>query len=370
MKTAVIGCGMISDIYLTNLITRFPDVDVVACCARTIESARRRADQFYIKACTLEEILTDQSIQLVVNLTPPQVHGTIVRKALEVGKHVYTEKPLAATYQEGVELVALAEERGCYLGAAPDTFLGTALQTARTTLDSGVIGAVTGCSVSLNRRMEHFYEFLDFTRQKGGGMGADIGPYYLTALLFLLGPVRAVCGMTATTHPVRVNRRIGAPGFGQTYIVENDNQFAAVLQFSTGILGTIYLNGDSIFPEVPHFAIYGTKGVLYLPNPDEFDGEVRLLLPSKCGDGIVSWKSLPRSGQFCSNSRGAGVAEMVDAIRKGRTCRTDREMAVHLLEILDAVEQSQSESRTVFLQSTFQRPALLPVWEPWMGYKQ
>ena len=365
MKTAVVGCGMISEIYLSNLTKRFPDIEVAACCAATMESARRRADQFGIRACTLEEILKDQSIELIVNLTPPLVHAAIIRQALEAGKHVYTEKPLATSYPEARQLAQLADSKGLYLGVAPDTFLGDALQTAQAAVQAGAIGEVTGCSISLNRRMEHFYEFLTFTRQPGGGMGQDIGPYYFTAALSLLGPVRRVCGMTATTHPERVNRREGSEEYGKAYQVENENQFAAVLQFQSGVLGTVYLNGDSIFPEMPHFAIYGTKGILHLPNPDEFGGEVRLLLPSACGSGIVSWKRLQGTGRFSDNSRGVGVAEMAEAIRAGRGNRASKEMGVHLLEILDAVYGAGG--KTVTLESTFQPPQPMAEWEPWMG---
>lgn len=367
MKLAVVGCGAISDIYLENMIHRFPELEVVACCASRLENAQRKAMQYGIRADTLEGILADEEIELIVNLTPPMVHAEIIRAALEAGKHVYTEKVLATDYPTAKELCALADEKGLYLGAAPDTHLGEAIQTARRAIDEGVIGTVTGCSISLNRRMEHFYEFLPFTRQYGGGMGYDIGPYYLAAAMSILGPVTEVCGMIETTRPQRINNREGHPDYGKPYTVENENQFAAVLRLENGTLCTVYLNGDSVFPEQPHFAIYGTGGILYIANPDEFGGEVRVLEGSPCGSGIVNYRTLPGSGMFADNSRGLGVAEMVDAIRSGRKNRASKELAAHIIELLDAVILSGREGRTVRLESTFRRPEPLGEYEAWMG---
>lgn len=367
MKVAVIGCGAISDIYLQNMIRRFPELEVVCCCASTIKSAQRKAKQYGIAACTVEEVLQNSEIELVVNLTPPMVHGDIIRRALNAGKHVYTEKVLATDYQTAKELCALADEQNLYLGSAPDTHLGEAIQTARKAIDAGVIGTVTSCSISLNRDMEHFYEFLPFTRQAGGGMGYDIGPYYLATALSILGPVEEVSGMTHTSRPNRINRREGHPDSKKPYTVENENLFAAVMRFRSGVLGTIHLNGDCVFPEQPHFAIYGTEGILYLPNPDEFGGEVRVLEPAPCGSGIVRYKTLEGNGMFSENSRGLGVAEMVDAIRKGRPNRASKEMAMHTIELIDAVILSENERRTISLESTFQRPEPLEGYESWMG---
>ncbi len=367
IKVAVIGCGAISDIYLRNMICRFPELEVVCCCASTIESARRKADQYGIVARTVEEALGDPEIELVVNLTPPGVHGEMIGKALRAEKHVYTEKVLAADYPTARELCQLADEMGLYLGCAPDTHLGEAIQTARRAVDTGVIGTVTSCSISLNRGMEHFYEFLPFTRQPGGGMGYDIGPYYLAAALSILGPVEEVCGMTHTSRPNRINRREGHPDFGKPYMVENENLFAAVTRFRSGVLGTVHLNGDCVFPEQPHFAIYGTKGVLYLANPDEFGGEVRVLEPAPCGSGIVRYRTLEGSGLFADNSRGIGVAEMADAIRRGRPNRASKELALHMMELLDGVICSGKEGRTIVLESTFRRPEPLAEYESWMG---
>lgn len=366
MKIGIIGCGMISDIYLRNLIGRFQNTEVVACCATSLESSGKKAEQYQIQSCSLEDLLGNREIELVVNLTPPLVHGTIIRKALESGKHVYTEKPLAAGYQEAASLAALADEKGLYLGVAPDTFLGDGIQTAYLALERGEIGEITGFSISLNRRMEHFYERLPFTAQPGSGMGHDIGPYYFTALFSLLGPICEVSGMVDTSRPTRVYKENDRRG--ETYEIQNENRFAAVLRMRSGILGTIYLNGDSVFPEMPHFAIYGTKGILYLPNPDEFGGEVRILQGAPCGSGIQSYRTIRGTGLFKEDSRGLGVAEMVHAIDQGRPNRAAKEMGVHLVEVLDAIHVSSRSGRRVEVNSVFQRPEPIVEWEDWMGY--
>ena len=367
MKIGVVGCGAISDIYLQNMTSRFPELEVAACCAGHLSNAQKKAEKYGLRACTLDELLSDAAIELVVNLTPPQAHADIIRQALLAGKHVYTEKVLAVRAREAEELVDLAHKRGLYLGSAPDTFLGDALQTARSALDAGLIGEVTGCHASLNRGMGHFYEFLAFTRQPGGGMGFDTGPYYLSALLYLLGPVAEVSGMTATSRPERINRREGHPDFGKPYIVENENVFTALLRFRSGILGTVNLNGDCVFPEQPHFVIYGTKGILFLPNPDEFGGEVRILHGAPCGSGIVNYEILKGSGLFSGNSRGLGVAEMVHAINAGRENLASASMAAHAVEIAESVVRSGETGSVQSLRTTFERPALLGGYQEWMG---
>ena len=367
MNIAVVGCGAISDIYLTNMINQFPNLNVVACCATSLQNSDRKAEKYHIQSRTLEQVLEDPEIQMIVNLTPPLAHGEIIRKAIEAGKHVFTEKVLATNFAEAKYLADLAEQKGVYLGSAPDTFLGNGIQTARKALDEGRIGQVTSCHISLNRRMEHFYEFLDFTRLPGGGIGYDMGPYYLTNILSMLGPVRTVCGKIATSRPNRVNHREGSPNFGKEYTVENENIFTAILEFDSGVLGTVHLNGDSVFPEQPYCAIYGTEGILYFPNADHYGGEVRILRGMPWESGVVEENVLAECGMFGENSRGLAVAEMAQAIEEHRPNRASKEMAVHVVEILDGVVTSAREARTVCMTTTFSQPASMLRWEPWMG---
>ena len=356
MKTAVVGCGAISDIYLQNMIQRFSCLEVVSCCAKHRSSAEKKAAQYGLQASTLDAICADPSIELIVNLTPATEHTAIIRQALEAGKHVYTEKVLTADFEEAKELLALADARGLRLGCAPDTFLGGALQTARWALDGGMIGEVTSVQAFVNRDMLALYPVYRFTTTPGAGIGFDLGIYYLTALLSLLGPVQEVCGMTTTRHPFGVFDDPSSPDFGQRYAVENEDQMMAVLSFASGVLGTLHFSGTSIFPECPGIWIYGTQGILRLPDPNGFGGE--LTLQQK---GMQTPVVLPLNHGFCGNSRGLGCAELAWAVRQNRPHRARAQMAVHAVEVLNAIVQSSQTKRHQTVETRFERPAPLPV---------
>lgn len=355
MKTAVVGCGAISDIYLQNLIQRFSAVEVVACCSKGGASAQKKAEAYGISAVTLADICADPSIELVVNLTPATEHFAIIRQLLEAGKHVYTEKVLTADLEEAKQLAQLAAQKGLRLGVAPDTFLGGALQTARQLLDQGILGEVTSVQAFVNRDMKSLYPVFRFTTTPGAGIGFDLGIYHLTALLSLLGPVREVCGMTATLHPFGVFEDPTLPEFGQSYPVQNEDMMMACLAFQNGVLGTLHFSGNAIFPECPGLWICGTEGILRVPDPNGFGGE--LTLQKK---GMETPLVLPLNHGFCSNSRGVGCAELVWALRAGRPHRASAEMAVHAVEVLNAVVRSSETKTHQTLHTTFRRPAPLP----------
>lgn len=263
MKTAVVGCGAISDIYLTNMINRFDILEVAACCARNPEHAARKAQQYGIKASTYEEILADESIELIVNLTPAPAHYEIIKKALEAGKHVYTEKSMTVSLEEAAELVRLSEEKGLYLGSAPDTFLGSSFQTARKAIDDGLIGEITSCTVAANRDLNFLCSISSFLLMPGGGICYDYGVYYLTALVSILGSVRRACGIVRNPYPLRTNCNPSSPDFGKEMIHKNESQVSAVLDFADGFTGTFQLNGDSI--------IFDQAGIT-ITEPGEFSG--------------------------------------------------------------------------------------------------
>jgi len=366
MKIGVIGCGDISRIYLQNMTSRFPGLEVIGCCARTFSHAEARAREFGIRAMTLDQLLRDPEIELVVNLTPPAVHFSVIEQALLAGKHVYTEKVIAPSCQEAARLAELARSRNLVLCAAPDTFLGDALQAARRTVDSGLLGTITSCHASINRQMGHFYEFLDFTCQPGGGIGYDLGIYYLTAFLSLLGPVAEVFGYTATSRPQRINEKKDSPHFGESYTVENENLMMSVLRFRSGVLGTLHFNGDAVMPENPYFTILGTKGILYLSNPDHFGGRLVLMRSGDhCCEPADVTVPIDSSGRFSDNCRGIGVAEMADAIRCGRVPRAECHMPVHAIEILDGIVASGKSGSSVPIRSVFDRPLPADDSEAW-----
>lgn len=325
-----------------------------------MESARKRAEQFGIQAVTVEEIMGDATIDIVVNLTPVGAHYDIVRRALEAGKHVYTEKVIAENYEKAKELATLAEGKKLYLGVAPDTFLGSAIQTAHQAVLEGKIGTPTSVTMVLNRNAGLLYELLNFTTLPGAGIGFDVGIYYLTALLSILGPVEEVCGMVQTNRPVRTYMMEQNPKKGQTFEVQNENLMSASLRFANGALGTILFNGDCIFPEAPYLAIQGTEGILYLPDPNHFGGDVRYL-PQAIDPLNMADKPevLPTEFGFSLNSRGLGVAEMADAILAGRPNRTDKWLACHALEVLEGIVTSSEKKQFSQIISRFQIPEIL-----------
>ena len=237
VKTAVIGCGAISDIYLTNMTGRYATLDVVACCASLRENAEKKAAQYGIRAASTEEILADPEVELIVVLTPAPSHYELVKKALLAGKHVYTEKPIATELFKAQELLALATERGLLLGAAPETFMGSAVQTTRKALNEGLIGELTSFHVVANRDLTVLASFAKFLRQPGGGICYDYGVYYLTALVSLLGPVESVFAKVGNHSRVRRNMIPDSPEFGQEYIYDNEAQVNAILTTKSGVTG-------------------------------------------------------------------------------------------------------------------------------------
>ncbi len=363
VKTAVVGCGSISDIYLTNMINRHNNLEVVSCCAKHMESAQKKAAQYGIKACTFEEILGDASIEMVVVLTPAPTHYELIKQALLAGKHVYTEKTMTLTTEEAGELVALADEKGLYLGSAPDTFLGSGLQTARKAIDDGRIGEVTGFLVCANRNTDILTSIFSFLRMPGGGVGADYGVYYLTALVSLLGPVERVNAVYANPRERRTNIFPQSPEFGKEFTYPNESQISAVLQFESGVTGTFSINGESILKDLAVFYIYGTKGVLKLGDANQFGGEVTLITCEAANPFEEKAEVLEPVSALSENSRGIGPAEMAAAIREGHRHRTDKRMARHVLDVICRMEESSKSGAFVKVESSCEKPKAFGDWE-------
>lgn len=353
----VIGSGIISEIYLKNMTTRFPQIWVKAVASKHKEHAQARADQFGILCYTVDELLADKEIDLVVNLTPVGAHYSIIRAALEAGKHVYTEKTMTDSPETAAELLALAKEKGLYLGSAPDTFLGAGIQTAKAVLDAGTIGTVTGFAASVNRNWEILLNMFGFLREKGPGMCYDFAVYYVTAMLSLLGPAASVAAFI--TYPEGYHFVIpGTPDFGKELPCPNETRVSASLLLRSGVTGSLMMNGDSIPNEQPFLRIYGTQGVLEFGDPNQFGGTVRVM---RAGDPRLpsQWEVMEPVNEYGDNSRGLGVAEMADAILSGRSSRVDAAMAYHVLEVLSAILESGEQKRFVEVKSTFEIPEAL-----------
>lgn len=351
MKTAVVGCGSISGIYLHNMIHNFRNLEVTACCARHMESAQKRGEEFGIRACTYEEILKDPQIELVVILTPAPAHYELILQALQAGKHVYTEKTMTLDYKSARELAELASQKGLYLGAAPDTFLGSSLQTAKRAIDQGLIGEVTSFTANANRNLDILAGAHQFLRMPGGGILYDYGVYYLTALVSLLGPVKTVSAAIKNRKPVRINAYEQSPDYGKEFAYPNESQVMAVLELENGVSGTFSLNGDSVAGDLSVFYIYGTKGILKLSDPNQFGGTVELFKGGSQPAEILNY-DLP----YSENSRGVGVSEMAAAALSRKKNRACKEMACHVLDVMEQMMKSSGTGRTCEVDSSCERP--------------
>jgi predicted dehydrogenase len=355
VKTAVVGCGMISEIYLKNMTSIFEILDVVGCYDINKERMAARASQFNIKQMQLDDILGDKSIELVLNITDPVNHHLISSQALKAGKNLYSEKPIDLSIEKARELVALADKQGVLFGCAPDTFLGQAIQSARYYLDTGLIGDVTSVTVVLNRDAGYLAENYPFTALPGGGIGLDVGVYYVTAILSLLGPVKEVSGFVTTRNAERTHFFPNKENFGEKFTLQAENLVAGSFQFSSGAFGTIMFNSCSIGNEKPQIVIYGTEGILYLPDPNHFGGDVNVILK-----GQTEAVTLQPTHAFPGNSRGIGPAELAWSLRKGRKPRTSKEMAFHGLELLLGLYQSCETKKFYEMTSSFELPAPIP----------
>lgn len=351
-KVGVIGCGNISGIYLANC-RKLPGLQLIACANRDMERARAQAAVHGIRAATIDALLADPAIELVINLTVPAVHAEINRAALTAGKHVYTEKPLATRREEGAATLALARERGLRVGSAPDTFLGSGLQTCRKLIDAGAIGEpVAAVAFMAGHGPEAWHPDPEFFYKSGAGPMFDVGPYYLTALVSLLGPIVRVTGSTRISFPERV---VGSGAKrGQKIVVETPTHITGVLDFASGVIATVITSFDIWAANLPRIEIYGSEGSLSVPDPNTFGGPVRLRLA-----GDKEWREAPLTRGYAENSRGLGAADMAAAIREGRPHRASGELAFHVLDVMAAFEEAGTSGRHVTITSGVPRPAPL-----------
>ena len=353
-KVGMVGVGCISGIYLENLTTRFRNVNVYCVCDLAEDKAKAQAEKYGIeRIMTFDEILADPAIEIVLNITTPQTHYSLSKKALEAGKHVYMEKPLSLNYEQGKELVALAAEKGLLVGCAPDTFLGAGIQTCRRIIDEGVIGDIIGATAFMMcHGHESWHPDPEFYYKRGGGPMFDMGPYYLTALVNLLGPVEYVAGMTSMATPTRTIT--SQPKNGTVIDVEVPTHVNGMLRFDSGAIGTITTTFDVHYDKQASLEIYGTQGTLRVPDPNGFGGPIQLLRPE---DG--SFKEIPLAFDYKENSRGLGLADMAKAIQTGRRPRADYSQTLHVLEIMTAIEKSSQEKKVIELETSYERAAAM-----------
>jgi predicted dehydrogenase len=353
IPTGIIGTGTISGIYLKNA-PHFASMDIVACADVLPDRAQARAQEYGIAAKTVDELLADPDIQLVINLTIPKAHAEVAQAVIAAGKSVYNEKPLAVTREDGRATLEAASARGVRVGCAPDTFLGASLQTCRGLIDAGAIGEpVAATAFMLGHGPEHWHPDPAFYYQVGGGPMFDMGPYYLTALISLLGPVRRVTGSTRISFPERTVT--SEPKYGEKVQVEIPTHIAGVLDFASGVIGTLVTSFDVWAAQVPRIEIYGTTGTLSVPDPNRFGDPVRIRIGRE-----EEWRDVALTHANAENSRGLGVADLAQGLISGRPHRASGELAYHVLDIMHAFHDASREGRHIELASTCERPAPLP----------
>ncbi len=347
----VIGCGAISAIYLSNMQRVFNNVNVVACADLDPARAAARAAEFGVpRPLAVDDLLADPEVDIVVNLTTPDAHTAVSLAALEAGKHVYSEKPLAVTRQDGSLLVEAARARGLRLGCAPDTVLGAGLQTCAREMDRGAIGKpVAALAMFLYHSHERWPAFIF---RRGAGPLFDMGPYYLTALVTLLGPVqRLSCG---ASRPFAEKPAMLGPDRPGTVRVEVPTHVSATLEFAGGAVASFVATVEVWEPEPFRLRVYGTEGTIEAPDPNSFGGPARTFFP-----GAPSWTELNLLPNYGQNSRGLGVADMADALRTNRPHRASGELAFHVLDVMcGLVESSETGQHYTPLPTTLAPPRL------------
>jgi predicted dehydrogenase len=361
-RVGILGSGNIFGRYVTGL-SRYPELEIVRVGDIDTGRAKTAAAEYGIPAWGDDaELYGDDSIEILVNLTPPVHHATTVTTALRSGRHVYVEKPLATTVADGRGVLAAADASGRILGSAPDTFLGSASQTARKAVDDGLIGEPIGASLFIGHsKAETWHPDPRFLFRAGGGPVLDMGPYSLAILVNLLGPVRGVAAASRVGAPVRT---VTAPDRVVDSIpVEVPTHTAAVFTFASGVIGTAQMSFDVWDSELPHIEVYGTEGTLSLANPNHFDGDVRV---RRHGD--QSWTALTpiielfgAVGTREQHRRGLGVRDLANAI-EGGPHRANARFAFHVLEALCAIDESSRRGSVVTLDSTCDRPAAVTKW--------
>lgn len=355
LRIGIVGCGNIAPIYLQNL-SRWPETTPVAVTDLDQAKAASFAAKFSVRAIpSLTELLQDPQVDAVLNLTTPLDHARVSKAALEAGKHVYSEKPLAATTGDARELVQLAGQKGFRLGCAPDTFLGAGLQTAIACLNAGEIGTPVACTAAMMcGGHEGWHPSPEFYYKPGGGPLFDMGPYYLTALVALLGPVGRVQASARASFPSRTSEQLK----GQEIQVETPTHIGGSIDFCAGPIGALLMSFDVLHHNVPCLEIYGSEGSLAVPDPNCFGGPVKI---RRRGDD--DWLEVPLRVGHTENSRGLGLREMATAIQSGRPHRASGDIGLHVVEIMEAMLRSSETGAAQTIQSRPERPLPLAVGE-------
>lgn len=364
IKVGVIGCGVISEIYLKNMTGIFNNIlEVVAVADLIPELSKKRAEEFNVPiACSVEELLANEEVEIVVNLTAPAVHAKVNLQALNADKHVYAEKPFALSREDADEVLALAESKGLLVGNAPDTFLGAGIQTCIKLIDDGWIGtpyAANGTIIMGNSSDGMHPNFQNFYKL-GGDPILDLGPYYLTALVAIFGSVRRVTGSAQSLQKEITIQNINSPRYGETVSIEAPMNVSSTLDFTNGVVANLQAAKEG-FGYKPRLEIFGTEGNLSVPDPNffgpmpELGSELTIQFPN------FETKKIPLTHGFKDDSRGIGVADMAYAIQSGRRNRANGQLAKHVLDISLGIFEASETDRHIYMRSKVDRPDPLPL---------
>jgi predicted dehydrogenase len=359
----IVGCGNISTTYF-SLAPLFRGIAVTACADIVPAAARAQAKKYGVRAETVDRLLEADDVDIVVNLTIPAAHYEISRRALDAGKHVYSEKPFVLAVKDGLDLKKRADKKRLRIGAAPDTFLGGAHQLARELVDTGKVGKITGgtCFV-MSRGMEHWHPNPDFFFQPGAGPILDIGPYYITNLIQLVGPVKRVAALTATPRAFRTIAN--GPRLGERVPVGTPTTIHAIVEFDNGAVVTLVASWDVWSHGHAAMELYGEDGTVFLPDPNFFGGEVRFTQGAKPVTKLPRWKhpfavaNQERPNGMVANYRTAGLADMALAIVERRPHRCSLDMSLHAIDVLTGILAAGETGRSVTMQTHCERPAAL-----------
>lgn len=353
VKIAMIGVGNISGIYLKNITETFRELELVGVCDLVRERAEKAQADYNVPRIydTMYDAFADPEVQIILNLTRPYEHFEVSKAALLAGKHVYSEKPLGADLEEGKILRKLAEEKGLRLGGAPDTFLGAGIQTCRRLIDDGYIGTPVGSAAyMICRGHESWHPDPEFYYKRGGGPMFDMGPYYLTAMINLMGGIDRVFSASRVTFPERMIT--SRPLAGSRIRVDVNTYIAGTVQYASGAIGTIFTTFDAYFPgsKSRFIEIYGSEGTLFVPDPNGFSGKIELYRPEES-----DVKELPVTFGYPDNSRALGLADMAKAIESGRPARCDVQQTYHVLECIEGFETSARTGAWTKIESEYRR---------------
>ena len=352
LKLGIIGVGNIAPAYIRGCAP-FDVIKIVACADILTERAQAFAAEHGIAAYSVDDLLAREDIDIVVNLTIPAAHAEISHKIIAAGKHAYCEKPLAINRADGERVIKAAAAAGLRMGCAPDTFLGGGLQTARKAIDDGLIGRpIAATAFFMAHGPESWHPNPGIFYQEGAGPLFDMGPYYLTALVNLMGPVARVAASARRTFPERIATSEAL--MGQRLPVEVNTHVAGTLEFASGAIASVITSFDVWGHQLPNMEIHGAEASMSVGDPNHFHG-VNQILKGRTGE----WLDIPHS-HTTNIGRGAGVADMAYAIQSGRPHRVSGELAFHVLDIMCALEESAAQGRRIELGSTVEQPLALP----------